>query len=205
MFSLSYKLDETVVIEGEEYPLNLYFDTVLRFYDLMDDETIDEYEKIEIAFEMFFGHEASYKLDFDTKFKTIEKVSEMYIMGVDGEEAEGEGENDVGNSEKLYDLTEDAPYIYSSFLQEYGIDLIDMQGKLRWEKFNALLMGLRDKTKFKEIVGIRGAELPKDKEERKRLRELKRIYALKSNKSTKDQELEQMFNYLYNKAEEKNV
>jgi hypothetical protein len=194
MFTLTDPLEDEIEIEGKIYPLDLAFDTVLRFFDLMDDETFFDHEKINIAFKMFIDTDDEF--DFDIKYKAVKTIVETFIIRDDANESDsGNG----GTSKQLYDLKQDAEYIYASFLQEYGIDLIEQQGKLRWEKFLALLGGLRDNTRFKEIVGIRAAELPRGKgmeEERKRLRKLKRIYALKKDQKTKEAELDEMFNML---------
>ncbi|GGE47626.1 hypothetical protein GCM10011391_28010 [Pullulanibacillus camelliae] len=194
MFTLTDRLEDEIEIEGEVYPLDLSFDVVLRFFDLMDDDIFFDTEKIDISFQMFVL--ADIDFDFETKYKVVQTIVETFI--VDKEDSPS-SDSSGGDNKKLYDLKQDAEYIYASFMQEYGIDLIDMQGELRWEKFIALLGGLRDKTKFKEIIGIRGAKLPSGKEmadERKRLRELKQIYALKKDQKTKEQELNDMFNIL---------
>jgi len=195
MFTLTDPLEEEIEIEGNVYPLDLSFDNVLRFFDLMDDDTFFDAEKIEIAFEMFVDTDKEF--DFETKYKVVKTIVETFIAS--NNDSNADYSSDVGDSKQYYDLKQDAEYIYASFLQEYGIDLIEQQGKLRWEKFVALLVGLRDNTRFKEIVGIRAAELPKGKgmeEERKRLRKLKQIYALKKDQRTKEQELDAMFNML---------
>jgi len=194
MFTLTDRLEDEIEIEGKVYPLDLAFDTVLRFFDLMDDESFFDHEKINIAFKMFIDTDDEF--DFSVKYQVVKTIVETFIIR---DESNGSDTDDGGTSKQLYDLKQDAEYIYASFLQEYGIDLIDMQGKLRWEKFLALLSGLRDNTRFKEIVGIRAAELPRGKgmeEERKRLRKLKRIYALKKDQKTKESELDEMFNML---------
>src|SRR5690625_1778678 len=86
------------------------------------------------------------------------------------------------NDKKTHDLVQDAEYIYASFMHTYKIDLFEMQGKLHWKKFKALLNGLSEDTIFSRIVGIRTAELPTGKgmqKEREQLRKLKEHYALK--------------------------
>ena len=191
MFELTSRLENEVEIDGTCYRLNLFFDTVLLFFDLMNDDNFVDAEKIEIAFQMLV--ETEQEFEFDTKYKAVETIVETFIVKQD-EESSSDGDN-----KQLYDLKQDAEYIYASFLQEYGIDLITEQGVLRWEKFKALLVGLRDNTRFKEIVSIRAQELPKGKgmeEERRRIKELKRIYALKKDQKTKEQELNNMFNML---------
>ncbi|WP_078379161.1 Gp15 family bacteriophage protein [Sutcliffiella halmapala] len=192
MFTLTERLEEEIEIDGEIYPLSLFFDVVLRFYDLMDDEELVDEEKIEIAFEMFVDTEEEF--DFETMFHSVQAIVTTFIQPKEDEDS-----NNVGSGKKLYDLKQDAEYIYASFMQEYGIDLLDQQGILRWEKFKALLSGLRDKTKFKEVVGIRATELPSGKgmeDERKRIRELQRIYALKKSHNEQEAELDAMFNAL---------
>ena len=54
---------------------------------------------------------------------------------------------------EIIDYEGDADYIYAAFLQQYGIDLIDVK-KLHWHKFSALLRGLKD-TKLNDIINIR--------------------------------------------------
>lgn len=188
-------LVETVEINGKEYELDLWFDTVLRFFDLMKNDEFTDAEKIWIAFDMFVDVGAD-DIRVSDKFETVRRIVADLIVG------EGSGGSTGGSkSKQSYCLQQDAPYIYSSFMQEYGIDLIDMQGKLRWEKFIALMSGLRDTTKFQEIIGIRVAKIPTGKgmeEEAKRLRELKRLYALNVSQGSQEEEMNNMFNqYLH--------
>lgn len=199
MFTLSDRLEDEIEVGGETYRLNLSFDNVLSFFDLMDDDYLLDADKIEIAFYMFV--ETNEDFDFETKFKTVDVIVNKFILDLEDagdaeEERRASGEQVSGTTRKYYDLKKDAQFIYASFMQEYGIDLIDMQGKLRWEKFKALLVGLRDDTKFREVIGIRAMELPKGKgmeEERRRIRKLKRIYALDQDQQAKENDLSNFF------------
>lgn len=56
-----------------------------------------------------------------------------------------------------YDLVKDGDLIYSAFLQQYGIDLVD--ASLHWHKFLALFHGLRE-TKLTDVMGYRGWKRP---------------------------------------------
>lgn len=40
-------------------------------------------------------------------------------------------------------------------MQAYRIDLLEERGKLHWKKFNALISGLPEGTKFVEVIKIR--------------------------------------------------
>ena len=65
-------------------------------------------------------------------------------------------------------------------MQAYQIDLIEEQGRLHWQKFNALLAGLPDGTKFVEVMKIRAWKPQKgeDAKEKQRMRKLQEEYAL---------------------------
>lgn len=201
MFTLSDPFEDEIEVGGETYRLNLSFDTVLRFFDLINDDHLLDVDKIEIAFHMFVDADDSF--DFETKYNVIETIMKRFILDKDeGDLPEPDSDTETpqsGGTNKYYDFKKDAEFIYSSFMQEYGIDLIEQQGKLRWEKFKALLVGLRDKTKFKEIIGIRAMDLPRGKGmegERRRISKLKKIYALDQDQQTKEDKLDAMFSTL---------
>lgn len=54
----------------------------------------------------------------------------------------------------ILDYEIDADLIYSAFMEQYGIDLIDIE-ELHWHKFLALLNGLSGSTKLREVMGYR--------------------------------------------------
>ena len=53
---------------------------------------------------------------------------------------------------KVVDYIIDGDYIYSAFMEQYGVDLITSD--MHWYKFQALFRGLHD-TKLNEIIGYR--------------------------------------------------
>lgn len=72
----------------------------------------------------------------------------------------------------------DFDYINAGFMQDYKIDLLEIDF-LHWWKFMSLFSALHDDCKICEIMGWRGADVTKmDKEQKKRVREMQRIYAL---------------------------
>lgn len=103
----------------------------------------------------------------------------------------------MGKQQKLFDFEEDGEYIYASFMQDYGIDLVDMQGKLPWQRFIALFQGLSDNTKIKEVMRIRGMEIPEptktNRKEIQNLMELKTYYALGYKEDNGKEGLERLF------------
>ncbi len=61
-----------------------------------------------------------------------------------------------GTQQKVLDYDMDADFIFSAFMGQYGIDLIEKS--LHWHKFCALLRGIGDSTRLYEIMGYRSYE-----------------------------------------------
>jgi len=118
-------------------------------------------------------------LVFDQVYKTFILSEETEAVKTDrlGNPMPSKYKEDKENN---YSLKHDANYIYASFFQAYGIDLIEQQGKLHWEKFQALLAGLPKDTKFKEVLEIRmwkpfrGCSV----DEKRQMKKLQEIYKL---------------------------
>lgn len=86
----------------------------------------------------------------------------------------------------------DADLIYSAFLGQYGIDLVDVE-HLHWHKFLALLAGLNDSTKLREVMGYRCYEKSTEKEDMWRLK-LKRAWEIRRTSPEEEAELEEFSN-----------
>lgn len=206
MLSLKQPLDDTIEIEGQVYPLDLSFDNVLRWYELIEDESVNEYGKIEFAFRMFIEDCPADDIPFEVKLLTVQGIANYLAGKQDGEESTHESNfDDEDSNTEYFSFDEDAGYIFAAFMKEYGIDLEAQMGILRWEKFSALFNSLSDDTKFMQILSIRATELPTGndetaKAERVRLVKLKQIYQLKSSQSIIDQEVDSIFNNLLGNA-----
>lgn len=168
MFKLHYKLDDDVLIEGRTFTLDMSYGKVLRFLDLTNDETLNEPLKQVLAVRMAldikddkefprFDNPKSYELLIQTYIDKINAVRKEQTVEYDlnGDPVPVVQDDDEEEQTRMYDLTHDAEYIYSSFIQAYNIDLIDEQNNLHWYKFNALLSGLPDNTKFAQVLSIR--------------------------------------------------
>lgn len=209
MLSLTDKPEETLEYQGQTYRLNLCFDNVLQFYKLMDDQDVSESNKILIAFEVFFDSDAvNYVLnnsDTELLVQGVEKVA-SYIN--ESSYGASSGSGDV--SARSFSYEQDAEAIYSSFMQQYHIDLINEQGSLHWDKFKALLHGLNDKTWFGQIIQIRETDVGQieDVKQKQEVQQLQDYYALTDEASVRAQEqrneaaLDNMFNRFTRKAGE---
>src|SRR5690625_1953159 len=186
--NLAYPITDTAEIDGVAYEVDMSFDNILRLFDMLEDKTLLDVQKVNLGLIMLIGDELE-KYDAEEKAKIFVELFKSVI----GEDAQRKQRVDIAGNpmpeiadddKKTHDLAQDAEYIYASFMHTYRIDLYEQQGKLHWKKFKALLNGLGEDTIFSRIVGIRTADLPTGKgtsKERERLRKLKRQYALKEN------------------------
>lgn len=220
MLDLSRKLTDKLVIDDKEYALDLSFDTVLKMFEMMRDEDIPEYVKPHFAIRMLISNslegetreekakafnDAFEDYSIEELSKVFKSLFEEHISLADVKDNHVEYDL-AGNPMKTtasngkqeqapYDIRFDGDYIYASFLQAYGIDLFDVQGKLHWKKFNALLSGLPEGTKFMEVVKIRKWKPQKgdSAEYKEEMRRLQKDYALPNEIVEEDEEYEEEF------------
>lgn len=103
--------------------------------------------------------------------EAMEKILWFYSCGK-------EETSKTKTKKKVISFEHDFDYINAGFMQDYKIDLFEVDF-LHWWKFMSLFSALHDDCKICEIIGYRGAELKNfDKEQRKRIREMQKIYAL---------------------------
>ena len=178
MNPLLEKFPESVNINGIECRISPGFHTVLYCNELI--EGIPEKEDIpeEILLKMLKAFYPKVHLF------TEEHLNRMFWFFTCGREKEKRKfpRKAAGiNSNKPFDFKEDAELIYAGFIQQYGIDL--QETDMHWWKFKSLLDGLTNETKFMQVVGYRLMDISKikDKNERKRLKELQDYYAIRSN------------------------
>lgn len=184
MFSIAFDWDNTIYVEEEKYTIDLSFDNIIRFLEMLDDNSLTEIEKVLLGINMLLKVSFLFNMNYTTEILLY--IIDKYIRQ-ESKEAEKDLQGNAipfKNEEEVYSLIYDAEYIYASFYQAYGIDLIAEKGKLHWLNFRALLNGLPDNTIFKQIVDIRTRKLPKTatSDEKRDIGRLKRKYALPNNK-----------------------
>lgn len=95
----------------------------------------------------------------------------------------------------IIDYMRDGEYIYSAFMQSYGIDLVDIE-YLHWHKFLALLRSISDDCKLSQIMGYRSYQ-KSNKTEEQRYSELRDIWTLPDEeKKKRNQSILEEFNKL---------
>jgi len=189
--SLAWGIDDSVEVNGNEYELNLEFSRVLRWYELWKDKDMSNIEKVITSILLVVHHVET--ID-DIPQDDIIPLSNAIIKRIAGDTvASTTVKRDLkGNiledeEKKWYDIEEDSGYIYSSFLMDYGMDLIQERknGTLHWDKFNHLLSGLSDDTKFRNVLKIRMMDYPEKatQQEIEEIRKAKRAVALKTDRA----------------------
>lgn len=92
----------------------------------------------------------------------------------------------------VIDYELDSDLIYSAFLGQYGIDLVEVE-HLHWHKFLALLSGLNDSTRLREVMRCRCYEPSTEKEEVWRTK-LKRAWEIDRLSMEEKEELDEFSN-----------
>lgn len=193
MLDLSRKLTDELVLDEDVYPMNISFNKVLKVIELINDDDIEEIYKPYLAIQIFTDVDftqaltpeqamAIFKMIFEEHIRVIPAKDTALVLDLAGNPIKSKirSKSQSESTERLFSLKYDAEYIYSSFFQAYGIDLIDAQNSLHWKKFNALLNGLPSDTKFSEVLKIRSYKPQKgdSKQYKESMRKLKKEYAL---------------------------
>jgi len=185
MGSIFDSLETEIIIDGVTYEVDMSFDNVLELIEVLENPKVDDVKKVYIGILILLGKEL--QLQIDEQMKVFEVLLKEFVQDENQQKIQFDLEGNqmpLPKQEISYDLRQDASYIYTSFVQAYGIDLYEQRGKLDWRKFKQLLRDLPDDTKFKQVIDIRTRPFPKGKhavDERKRLKEMKRVYALSSD------------------------
>ena len=190
--------DSTVLFRGREYRLDLSYDSVLNVQRMFREKKLDGTDMLVASLRILGIPEKDIRqLDWQGRSGLLEQICQEKITT--------RPRPRIGKQQKLFDFEEDGEYIYASFLQDYGMDLIEQQGRLPWQRFIALFQGLSDKTKIKEVMRIRGMELPvpdrNNQKEIQNLMELKAYYALGYREDNGKEGLDRLFSTLEGMAQ----
>ncbi len=173
-------LPDAVKVDGRAFFVDADFRNFIRFEQTMKDTEMDNAKKVLLTLERFYGENIPH--DVAGAFHAILWLYQL------GEDVETKKKRVVKNGDvelrpkMIYDFDFDAPYIFSAFLTQYGVDLNEIPF-LHWWKFHAMFQGLGEDIKICQIMSYRATDLGKikDQKERSRIAKLKRIYALPQN------------------------
>lgn len=207
MISLTNELEHSIVIGNRIVEVDFTFDVVLKWYELLEDDSINDIEKTLIGFKMFIGETSEF--DEQEVVEAMQSISDYLSQSAYGnfndEDIEPEFEVEPEPPTKYYSYTKDAEAIYASFLFDYNIDLVDAQGIMHWDKFKALFNNLSEKSPFQRIVNIRQTDPNEYKDDPKAMQkiiEAQEFYRLEDEQNVQalDMQMSSMFDMLKNQA-----
>lgn len=164
-------LPETVEIDGAEYRINSDFRISILFELLMQDDELGKRQKLVQGLQLYYP-EIPHNVTM-----AVDKMIWFYRCGKEtGNGGHGSGS---GRAKQIYSFEYDDDYIYAAFLEQYGIDLQDIE-ELHWWKFRALFRGLSEDTEFVKIMGYRSVKITSEmsKEQREFYKKMQSIHAL---------------------------
>lgn len=188
-------LPTTVEICGQLVEIDTSYRTGILFEEALMDPSMDDLEKLQTALGLYFP---GVRFSSEAVDEAVDRLIWFYRCGDESKpksSKDGEdGENTKPPEETAFSYEYDADYIYSAFLQAYGIDLT--RTTLHWWQFRALFRSLPEEVQLVKIIGYRTMKIPAKmaKEQRQRYERLKRIYALPQ--SADRQQLESDLNAL---------
>lgn len=173
-------LDKLPQFTPNDFKIRTDFRESIKFELLMQDNKIDEIDKVSLALNLYY-----YEMP-DNIEKAVEDMLWFYKCG-----KEIKTSREKGKSVQIYSYEFDDQYIYSAFKDQYNVDLNSIR-YLHWWKFKSMFEGLKSDNKIVEIMGYRAVDLSKikDKEEKKRYKKLKEVYALPDMRTMEEKEEE---------------
>lgn len=174
------ELPQKVKIGDAEREINSNFRTAVLFEILMDDDSVSDSDKGMKALKLFFPELPR------TEKEVTDAVKQMlwfYRCGKEPNEYMKQKEKKIqetGKTEsRIYDFNYDDDYIYSAFIQQYGINLQSIN-YMHWWEFRALFKSLTNQTEFVKIMEYRGIEITNDMTDKEKsfYKKMKSVYAL---------------------------
>ena len=168
-----------VEIDNKNYEINSDFRTSILFELLMQDKSIGEEDKIFMALQLY------YPVIPENINEAIEQMLWFYRCGKDITKSKGNGK---GKSvTQIYSFEYDDDYIYAAFIDQYNLDLQDIE-YLHWWKFKAMFKALKEDNEIVKIMGYRSMDISKikDKEQKAYYNKMRKLYEIPISKDERE-------------------
>lgn len=167
-------LPNSVRVSGNIYAIRSDFRIWMRFSEIMDSSDSEGRKIIQML-------QACYPKIPEDLPCAIEQMIWFYRCGEVEEQEEEKKERYQRRTSKepAFSFSQDAPYIYAAFKEQYGIDLTG-DTELHWWKFMALFEALNEETMIRKVMYYRKASTSGvSKERRAFLNEMKKLYRIR--------------------------
>lgn len=167
-------LPESIVVSGEEIPIQTDFRDYIRLIDMLGDTGLLPNEKKYLVLQYFKKRPK----DFG---EALDALTDFVVMGALKEDCDQEHseEEEPENQKMVYSFSYDYPYIFSAFIHDYNINIRTIP-YMHWWEFRMLFDGLSKDNEIKQRIMYRSIDLGdiKDKDERKRIEKIQRAIKL---------------------------
>ncbi len=179
-------LDKLPNFTPNGFKIRTDFRESIKFELLMQDEKINETDKVKLALNLYF-----YDIDIKNTEQLKKAINDMlwfYKCGKEEQEEKTSQKASGGYTKRIYSYEFDAEYIFSAFMEQYKIDL--NKEHLHWWKFKSLFNSLNEEVLFSKIMSYRAIDLSKikDKDMKKYYKKMKRLYALPDMRTEEEKE-----------------
>lgn len=179
----------TVEIDGIEYGINSNFRNSVLFECMVSDTSLSEEDRVRATLDLY------YPIIPKNINEAVNKAIWFYSCDRKAKQGKGKGKN---QKKQIYSFEQDAEYIYAAFLDQYRIDLSEIE-YLHWWRFKALFKALKEDNEIIKIMGYRATDLSKikDKDQKAFYKQMQELYKIENQISDEDlAELEKWNNIL---------
>ena len=173
---ITEELPEEVVIDKKRYQINCDFRVGIQFEEIMNSDQSD-IVKLKKMLRLYYPRIP------ENIEESVNKLLWFYRGGKEEQKEEKRERYKRRSSQgPAYSFSQDSPYIYAAFKEQYGIDLLQIE-EMHWWKFLALFESLGEDTKMAKIMYYRTVStsgMPRD--QRAFVNEMKKAYRLDTNK-----------------------
>lgn len=174
---------QTVEVDGKEYKIVTDFREWIKLHELFQNTRKFSRATLDMILDW-------YEDDPPEDDRKAVRALQDFLLAESLQEDDFTGEKTgqrVRQPEKpSFSFSQDAILIYSAFREIYGIDITNIP-YMHWWQFLVLFWGLPENTQIKERIYYRSVDLNdiESKEERKRIKKIKKLVALKENNRRK--------------------
>lgn len=169
------KLPQSVNIGGFEVRINSDFRASITFEEILKNPKLSDEQMFNKALSIYYGEDKEIKQVINSNIE--EAIKKMIWFYRCGKEAKEDTESKAKQVD-IYSFEHDAEKIYSAFLDQYRIDLQEIE-HLHWWKFKALFGALKEDNEISKIMSIRATDISKlPKEQKEHYKKLKKIYEI---------------------------
>lgn len=166
---LTEKLPTNLIVSGETCSINSDFRIGIQFEELLNNKILSDEDIWTQALVLY------YPIVPQDINEAIQQMMWFYRCGKDLKQSE---EDEERPRENIYSFEHDAESIYSAFLDQYRVDLQEVE-YLHWWKFKALFSAFKEDTDISKKMSIRATDINKmPLEQREYYKKLKKIYEI---------------------------